>query len=55
MSEQRVLSKWGNSLGLRIPAWAAKEVGLREGDKVDVQYKDGRIYIRPLPNPKRDT
>jgi antitoxin MazE len=28
------ISKWGNSLALRIPAAFAKEIKLKDGDKV---------------------
>ena len=30
------LSKWGNSLAVRIPASTIEELGLKEGDDVDV-------------------
>jgi len=30
------VKKWGNSLGTRIPSEAAKKLGLREGEKVNL-------------------
>ena len=30
------IAKWGNSLAVRLPADLVKELGLHEGDKVDV-------------------
>ena len=40
------LSKWGNSLGLRLPKAVALEAGLGEGDTVDVVVENGTIVIR---------
>ena len=33
------LRRWGNSLGLIVPAQSVREHGLREGDLVDVELK----------------
>lgn len=33
------VKKWGNSLGLRIPAEAASKEGLKDGDEVDYSVK----------------
>lgn len=42
------ISKWGNSLALRIPSEIARRFGLREGDTVDAQLTvDGALSIRP--------
>jgi antitoxin MazE len=41
------LSKWGNSLGLRLPKSIAREVQLDEGDTVQVSVDNGAIVIRP--------
>lgn len=30
------VAKWGNSLAVRIPARLVKEMGLKEGDKVEL-------------------
>lgn len=40
------LSKWGNSLGLRIPRSVAREVQLDEGDTVQVSVDGSTIVIR---------
>ena len=39
------LTKWGNSLGLRIPKDLASRFRLTEGMKVDVKAERGRIVI----------
>lgn len=42
------ISKWGNSLALRIPAAFIKEINLKEGDKVEATLsKDGSLIIKP--------
>lgn len=41
------VSKWGNSLGLRIPKDVASEVGLHEGSRVEIRAKDGHLTISP--------
>jgi antitoxin MazE len=41
------VSKWGNSLGLRLPKAVAREAQLDEGDTVDVSVDNGAIVIRP--------
>jgi antitoxin MazE len=41
------VSKWGNSLAIRIPKALAIELGLREGTAVDVTSEPGRLVITP--------
>lgn len=41
------ISRWGNSLGLRLPKSVALEAQVDEGDRVDVSVKNGAIVIRP--------
>jgi antitoxin MazE len=41
------ISKWGNSLGLRLPKSVAREAEVGEGDTVDVSVRNGAIVIRP--------
>ncbi|MGH9410517.1 MAG: AbrB/MazE/SpoVT family DNA-binding domain-containing protein [Vicinamibacterales bacterium] len=41
------ISRWGNSLGLRLPKSIALEAQVDEGDRVDVSVKNGTIVIRP--------
>lgn len=39
------ISRWGNSLGLRIPKAAIAEANLKEGDTVRVVPQDGQLVI----------
>ena len=41
------LSKWGNSLGVRLPKSVAREAQLGDGDTVQVSVDNGAIVIRP--------
>ena len=42
-----LISKWGNSLGLRIPKKLAEEIRVEDGDAVDISVQDGAIVVRP--------
>ena len=42
------LKRWGNSLGLIVPAQAVREHGLREGDLVDVELKGRAATLESL-------
>jgi len=41
------VSRWGNSLGVRIPKDIAGRVGLSEGAQVDIEMENDRIVISP--------
>jgi antitoxin MazE len=48
MPTQLRLTKWGNSLGLRVPKDVAARAGLTEGARVDIEgFSDGRIVLTP--------
>jgi antitoxin MazE len=42
------ISKWGNSLGLRIPKSFGKDLGLTDGSEVTVSVISGQIIITPV-------
>ena len=42
------VSKWGNSLGLRIPRGLAEDAGLAEGSVVELRVEDGRLVAEPV-------
>ena len=44
---QVLVSKWGNSLGVRVPKDVAAKIGLSEGSRVDVSVEGDRIVISP--------
>ena len=41
------VSKWGNSLGVRLPKAAAEAAGLTEGSEVDVVVEGRELRLRP--------
>ena len=47
------VSKWGNSLGVRIPKLIAGELGIREGVDLDMQSVDGALVLRPKTEAER--
>ena len=42
------ISKWGNSLAMRLPRALAEEAGLSDGSDVEITLQDGRIMIAPV-------
>jgi antitoxin MazE len=47
MRNETMVSKWGNSLALRIPQRLAKQVRISEGDLFDLALqRDGSIVLR---------
>ena len=51
---QTVVQKWGNSLGIRIPAIYAKEFGLKNGSSVEIFEEEGKLVIKPKRNSLND-
>lgn len=41
------ISKWGNSLALRLPRYVAEGVRLVEGTPVFVEVEDGSLRVTP--------
>ena len=41
------VSKWGNSLGIRVPKSVVEDLGLSEGSAVEIEPRDGEYIIRP--------
>ncbi len=45
------VSKWGNSLAVRLPKAAVEEFGLKEGGEVDLKVEEGAARLTPLAPP----
>jgi antitoxin MazE len=43
---QMIVGKWGKNLAVRLPGPMAREAGLKEGERVEVETRDGEIIIR---------
>lgn len=42
------LSKWGNSLAVRIPATYAREIGAAENCEAELSVENGRLVLEPV-------
>lgn len=38
------VSKWGNSLAIRLPAVVVEALGLQEGDEIEIHVADGKHF-----------
>jgi antitoxin MazE len=41
------ITKWGNSLGIRIPQLLAKQIELNEGDEIEISQEGCKLIITP--------
>jgi antitoxin MazE len=39
------ISKWGNSIGVRVPKDVAEKLGLKDGTNAELSVEKGRIVI----------
>ena len=45
------VSKWGNSLAVRLPAKLVQELGLKEGDEIDLRrVESGVLHVEKKPD-----
>jgi antitoxin MazE len=42
------LSKWGNSLAVRIPSSLAAQASLEAGNSFEVEYTNGALLLTPI-------
>lgn len=42
------VTKWGNSLGLRLPRALSKELGIEEDGQVEMEILQGKLIIAPV-------
>ncbi len=38
------VSKWGNSLAIRLPATVVEALELRDGDNIEIHIADSRVF-----------
>jgi antitoxin MazE len=38
------VSKWGNSLAVRLPSVVVDALGLKEGDQIEIRIADKRVF-----------
>ena len=44
------VSKWGNSLAVRLPADLVRRLGLREGDEISLHAEEGGLAVLRQPD-----
>ena len=42
-----IIKKWGNSLGVRIPSYIAKNLSLKTGSLMEISERENKIIIQP--------
>jgi antitoxin MazE len=48
------VSKWGNSLAVRLPAKLVEQLGLKEGDEVEIRATTAKATVEIERRPSRD-
>ncbi|MDO5758694.1 MAG: AbrB/MazE/SpoVT family DNA-binding domain-containing protein [Rhodobacterales bacterium] len=43
------VARWGNSLAVRLPAELVRELGLKEGDQIDLVKDEGTLRVQRQP------
>jgi len=51
--QQAILSKWGNSVGVRIPKAILSSAGLKEGDTLQIESCEQAVILRRTRNIKK--
>jgi antitoxin MazE len=46
------IEKWGNNLGVRLPAAVARAAHLRADQRVRLTVEEGRVVITPIAAPE---
>ena len=44
------VAKWGNSLAVRLPAGLVREMGLKEGDRIELAPASDHLVVRRMPS-----
>ena len=50
-----VVTKWGNSLAVRIPSKIIKELGIENNEKIYLETENDKLIIAKAPAPKKGT
>ena len=46
---QAIIGRWGKSLAVRIPAEIADAAGIGDGERVEIETRDGAVVIHRAP------
>ena len=50
----QTISKWGNSLALRVPSAFAEALGFSDGTEVALEVKSGKLIVEAVRTGKED-
>jgi antitoxin MazE len=39
-----IVSKWGNSMAVRLPTAVVQKLGLKEGDEIEIQVGEDKVF-----------
>lgn len=45
------VARWGNSLAVRLPAELVRELGLKEGDRIELRAEENVLSVSRQPRP----
>jgi len=48
-----IISKWGNSQGLRLPKSVVKDLDLSIGDELNITTKGNKVILEPIVKKKK--
>ena len=48
-----IISKWGNSQGLRLPKSIVKDLNLSIGDELKIITKNNKVILEPIKKQKK--
>jgi antitoxin MazE len=48
------VSKWGNSLAVRLPAAVVEALGLKAGDDIEIHVEGSRVFSVKKPPDRRE-
>ena len=48
---QATVGRWGNNLAVRLPGEIVRATRLHDGERVEIEARDGAIIIRPAEPP----
>ena len=46
------VSRWGNSLAVRLPSDLVRELGLKDGDEISLRAETGGFAVARAPRPE---
>jgi len=48
-----IISKWGNSQGVRLPKGVVKDLNLSIGDELKITTENNRVILEPIRHKKK--